>query len=268
LASRHKKKHDSPAPDARLRTLAPWLEHPQSIRAILFDAGFTLLHPNPSIVEVVCRACARVGVNIEATELERQLPVAERTFIAAQHLAKRTWADNDAIARAWQDYFGAMIQSSLPDGDPDVLRRCLTQILADFDSHASWQLYDDVRPTLDALRGRYTLGVISDWNIYLGAILRELRLTGDFHLLVVSAISRRAKPDPYLFEMALRRADALGDYTLYVGDSYMQDVLGARAAGINPVLLDRRRRLDPTQIDCPVIHTLADLLRLLDEAEN
>ncbi len=264
MANKQVKKQESLIVDDRLRSLAPWLDQPQSIRAIFFDAGFTLLHPNPSIVDVVRRSCAIEGVIIEAQVLGRRLSVAERTFAAAQHVKKRTWADNDAIERAWRDYFNAMIQPFVPKDDPDLLRRCIDQILNHFDSHTGWQLFDDVRPTLDALRGRYTLGVISDWNISLGAILRELRLTDDFHLLVVSATSRHAKPDPHLFVTALRRADALGDYTLYVGDSYTQDVLGARAAGINPILLDRRHKLVPVQIDCPVIGSLTDLLRLLD----
>ena len=63
---------------------------------------------------------------------------------------------------------------------------------------------------------------------------------------------------------ALTRANAIPDYAIHVGDAYLLDVLGARAAGITPVLLDRERRHDATQLDCPVIYDLFGLLTLLE----
>jgi putative hydrolase of the HAD superfamily len=147
------------------------------------------------------------------------------------------------------------------------LRRCVADALRAFDGPAAWEPYPDVRPALELLHGRYTLGIISDWGISLGSILRAHDLLGDLDFLVVSATSRRAKPDPALFDLALQRADALGDYTVYIGDSYVQDILGARAASIHPILIDRRARLDPAALDCPVIHGLDELPALLGLAD-
>jgi putative hydrolase of the HAD superfamily len=71
-----------------------------------------------------------------------------------------------------------------------------------------------------------------------------------------------AKPDRRLFEAALELAGVSAAEALHVGDSYEEDVVGARAAGIEPVLL--RRRLpgsEPeSQIrDVRVITTLSNL---------
>lgn len=247
--------------DARLRAIAPWVAHPQAIRAIFFDAGFTLLEPTPSVIEIVRLVCLEHGVSISAADLATRMRFAEQRFASGLHVYNSTWSDNTAIEQAYRGFFGELIAPFVHDERERA--DCLTHILAEFDSHRAWTPYSDVRPTLDALRGRYTLGIISDWSINLGVILRGLNLIDDMHFLVVSATSRRAKPDPHLFETALRRADALGDYTLYIGDTYVQDILGARAVGIHPILIDRERRYDPALIDCPVIHRLDDLLILL-----
>jgi putative hydrolase of the HAD superfamily len=246
--------------EARRQHIAPWLMQPQAIRTILFDVGFTLVTPNPSVASVVQRVCAREGVAVSEDDLLAHLPAAEERFAHGQHHLRQTWADNDAIVATWDDYFTTLLRPLLRG---TKLRRCVAAVLAEFDRHTAWQLFDDVLPALDRLQGRYVLGGVSDWGIALGAILRDLGLTRYFQVLVVSAAIRRSKPDPHLFQTALERADAVGDYTLYIGDSYVQDVLGARAAGIHPILIDRQQTVDPTAIDCPVIASLAEVPLLL-----
>jgi len=77
-------------------------------------------------------------------------------------------------------------------------------------------------------------------------------------------LTRQAKPSPALYERALARANSIADYSLHVGDSYILDVLGARSVGITPILLDRRRHLQENNVDCILIHSLTDLLELLE----
>ena len=256
---------DSPPspPHARLHALAPWLAYPQSIRAVFFDVGFTLLRPDPSIPEIVQRVAAQNGLMLDEAAIRNYLPAASRRFAGYHHALNATFADDALINAAWSGYFTELIAPFVPADQPELLQRCVAATLAELDHHRGWQVYPDVRPTLARLAGRYTMGIISDWGTALGTILRDHDLSRYFAFQVVSATSRRAKPDPALFELALRRADALGDYTIYVGDTYVQDILGARAAGIHPVLIDRRHRFDDAQLDCPVIHSLADLVTLL-----
>lgn len=248
---------------AARQRVAPWLAQPQAIRAVFFDAGFTLIHPNPSVGGIVERICVREGVIAPADQVRTHLRQAEQRFFTGDHILRGTWADNAGIAHAWLAYFQELVTPFVPDGASETIRRCTRAILAEFDRHTAWQVFDDVVPTLAALQGRYTLGVISDWGIALGAILRDLGLNRYFDFLIVSATSRRAKPDPHLFEQALVRGNAIGDYTLYIGDSYVQDVLGARAVGMHPILIDRRHQLASALIDCLVIQQLTELPDLL-----
>lgn len=60
-----------------------------------------------------------------------------------------------------------------------------------------------------------------------------------------SEAAGRRKPDPGIFELALRQAGVPADAAVMVGDSWANDVLGARGAGVRPVWLNRDRRTVP-----------------------
>ena len=240
-------------------------EYPQSIRAVFFDAGYTLLAPHPSIVEIVQAACAARGTPVARACLEAHFPAAEATLRRLAREQPHTWANERAIVALWVRYFTELLRPCLEDADEGELAASAAAVEAAFNDAGSYALYPDVLPVLDALQGRgFTLGVISDWGIGLGLVLRHHDLVRYFDFAVVSAAVRHAKPDPALFATALRRADAIPDYALHIGDSYLLDVLGARAAGITPVLLDRAGRHDPAALDCMVVRDLYGLLALLD----
>jgi putative hydrolase of the HAD superfamily len=240
------------------------LEHPQAIRAVFFDVGYTLLAPHPSTVEIVLGACAARGTPVDRACLERQIPAAERAFRQYAHAHPETWGDDRAIEAMWRGYFAALLGPCLAVLPEEQLDACVAEVTRAFGHGASYALYPDVLPALDVLRGRdVTLGVISDWGTELGMILAHHDLARYFDFAVVSASMRVAKPNPALFATALRRADAIPDYALHIGDSYLLDVLGARAAGITPVLLDRAGQHDPAALDCLVVRDLYGLLDLL-----
>jgi putative hydrolase of the HAD superfamily len=56
---------------------------------------------------------------------------------------------------------------------------------------------------------------------------------------VSSAVAGARKPDPAIFEPALELAGCAPEEALHVGDTREEDVAGARAAGIRPLLIDR-----------------------------
>ncbi|MCI4364841.1 MAG: HAD family hydrolase [Thermoplasmata archaeon] len=74
-----------------------------------------------------------------------------------------------------------------------------------------------------------------------------LGLTESVEVLVVSADVKVAKPDPRIFKVALDRASVPREEAVMIGDSWMNDVLGARAAGIRPVWFNRFGLRPPTR---------------------
>lgn len=245
------------------------LEQPQAIRTVFFDVGSTLLSSYPSDLEICRRVCARRGLHLHRQDLEKQWVEVENFFLDHARTHRHTWASRNVLEEFWLLYYKKWLRPLLPTCDEHTLHQLVLAIIREYDMHTSWRMYPDVLPTLQALHasGKYTLGAISDWSPALGTIFQHLRLNRYFDCLLVSSVTGHAKPSVVLYETALRRANAVADYAIHVGDSYTLDVLGARAVGITPVLLDRKRRVTQSQVDCLLIHSLHDLLALL-EIEN
>ena len=77
------------------------LAFPQAIRAIFFDAGFTLLRPSPSVVAICHTICRQHGLHLESDQLAQQLRTAENFFREAMQANPRTWASERAITDIW-----------------------------------------------------------------------------------------------------------------------------------------------------------------------
>lgn len=119
--------------------------------------------------------------------------------------------------------------------------------------------YPDALPTLEALRD-HRLVVVSNWDCSLADWLGPAGLLEHVDAVVTSAEAGVAKPDPAIFERALDLAGAVADEAVHVGDSLDNDVAGARAAGIRPVLVARDGDA-PAGVEA--IRSLAELPALL-----
>lgn len=125
-------------------------------------------------------------------------------------------------------------------------------------------LYEDVLPTLSQLQQTgLKMGIISNWDTPLHAMVEELGLSPYFDVIVASHDQRvqSAKPDAAIFEYALNAVGVSAKEAIHVGDSFEADIIGADTAGIRAILLDR----DGTQAGrwedtIQTLHTLPDLL--------
>jgi putative hydrolase of the HAD superfamily len=100
--------------------------------------------------------------------------------------------------------------------------------------------YPDAVPALEGLRGLgLELVCVSNWDCSLGAVLERCGLAAHLDGAVSSAEARAQKPEPAIFEAALRFAGVEALEAVHVGDTREEDVAGAEAAGIRALLLDR-----------------------------
>ncbi|MDE0012190.1 MAG: HAD-IA family hydrolase [Candidatus Poribacteria bacterium] len=125
-------------------------------------------------------------------------------------------------------------------------------------------LYDDVVPTLEHLRDTgFKLAIVSNWDTPLDPLTERLGIAHYFDTIVAShdARVRSAKPDPYIFNYTLAAVGISAAEAVHVGDTYEADIVGARNAGIRPILIDR----DKTQTDKwrETIQSLSELSGLL-----
>ena len=108
------------------------------------------------------------------------------------------------------------------------------------ESGIRYRLYDDVRPTLDALADAgVRVGVVSNWDCSLSGVLIDLGIAERLTTVSISAVVGARKPDSRIFRHALDALGAVADHVIHVGDDPELDVAGARAAGLAGVLIDR-----------------------------
>jgi putative hydrolase of the HAD superfamily len=106
-----------------------------------------------------------------------------------------------------------------------------------------FEVYPDVEPALADLRDRgLTLVAVSNWDYSLPRVLGRCGLDGLLDGTVTSAATGSRKPDVGIFRAALELAGCEPVEALHVGDTPEEDVAGARAAGIRPLLIDRDGR--------------------------
>ena len=126
-------------------------------------------------------------------------------------------------------------------GDADGARACAAEMVAAWERHENFTLYDDVPPTLAELRRHgLRIGLVSNGQRDLDEFVRHHAL--DVDVAVGSAAFGRTKPHPSIFLAALERLGVEPDEAAMVGDSYADDIEGARALGIRAFLLDRDGR--------------------------
>jgi putative hydrolase of the HAD superfamily len=225
--------------------------------AVLLDAMGTLLgfaDPAP-LLRAALRD--RLGVDVGADAAARAIR-AEIGFYRA-HL--HTGRDADSLAALRRASAEAMRPQLGPaSGAPaDTLTDALLAALR-------FEAFADAAPALRALRAAgLRLVVVSNWDASLPERLAETGLAPLLDGVVASAPFGAAKPDPAIFRRGLELAGADPARTWHVGDSEREDVAGARATGIAPVLL--RRGGGPAPEDVTAIRSLAELSELLRRGE-
>jgi putative hydrolase of the HAD superfamily len=208
------------------------------IKAIFFDAGATLLHPDPPVEQVYTREFAKEGAPFSPEDFARALT---RTWekVHSQAPADR-YGGVAGEAEFWNRFLNR-VRGFLDGGSvsPEAFARLATH----FRNPASWAIYDDVVPALDTLGARgLVFAVVSNWDSYLPTLLESLGLADRFRTISVSAIEQTGKPAPEIFLRTCERLHVAPGQALHVGDSLAEDYQGARAAGLASLLLDRARR--------------------------
>jgi len=226
------------------------------LKAIFFDVGGTLVHLD----------CARLSERL-CDELDCELAL--DGFPRAQSLAMTTVARLALEGAGTTDQLKAQFYTTLLPQlglAEDKLSQAVECALRLAQTEMLWRSADPAAaPVLRELKRRgFTLGVISNSDGRLERSFALTDLTEHFDFLIDSFVVGVEKPDPAIFQFALERAGVAPHEAAYVGDIYPVDVIGARRAGLLPILYDPAD-LD-TNTDCLRIHHLDELLTLFPSA--
>ncbi|MCG6964838.1 MAG: HAD-IA family hydrolase [Acidobacteria bacterium] len=206
--------------------------------AVSFDAGNTLLAADPAPPVLYARVLSRLGAEVTAEEVG---PVFAEVWAEAQQDARDGLDRYQAAAggeRAWWAGFVREVLERL--GHDASWQDALERLYAAFTRPELWRVFPEVEGVLDRLRRRgVRLAVISNWDTRLPGILDGLGLTAHFHTIAVSSLEGVEKPSAEIFHRVAARLDIEPGRILHVGDSPREDYEGARAAGLEAVLVDR-----------------------------
>lgn len=229
------------------------------ISTVFFDVGSTLMYACPSVPEAFALAAREHGFNLSVRDVVPFMDEVDR-FYEQEYLRDGDfWCSHERSVMIWKDMYGILARRT-GLGEHAALLAEATH--AKYRTAAFWALYDDVVPCLRTLKlSGHRLGVISNWDAGLEALLREVGLLPYFDVVVASAAVGYRKPDPVVFELALERMGARPEETAHVGD--LPEADGAAAAeDIMPVIIDRKRIHRSSGLTC--IDTLTDLPAVLE----
>ena len=226
----------------------------QSTRALLFDAGNTLLRMNYPAIALHLRGRGHAA-EVEAIE--------EAELHARVRLDADLARGVSTEGRAAQDGYLAYLLEGLGITDPDEVEAAAA-FRRSYNAPAG--LFDRAVPEAQAILQRVkaaglTVGVVSNSNGNAHALLEQAGLSDDLDFVIDSGVVGVEKPDPRIFELALRQAGVAAREAAYVGDLYSVDVVGSRAAGLHPILLDPRGYWGPR--DCALARDLAEVAHMV-----
>jgi len=208
------------------------------IRAVSFDAGFTLLHPHPPVEEVYLREFVRDGATGGEAEMRAALV---RTW---KEIRERQLVDRYDGPTGERGFWAVFVERARHHFDGGRLSpECFERLVAHFVEPGSWSLYPDVLPALDLLAERgVPLAIVSNWDSSLAPLLEAHAIGRRFSAILVSAVEKSGKPHPEIFRRACERLGVAEAETIHVGDSLEEDWAAARSAGLSAILLDREDR--------------------------
>lgn len=211
------------------------------LKAVLLDVDFTLFRPGPELgPEGYQRAGARYGLALDPGR-----------HAEAREAALESLQPNPDLVHDEQVWiaFTERIVAGMGGAGPGV-HACAVEIVRSWERHENFSLYEDALPTLAALRaGGLRIGLVSNGQRDLEEFARHHGL--DVDVCVGSVTHGRLKPHRSIFEAALAALEAAPREAAMVGDSYADDIEGARALGMRAILVDRegRHEDEPDRID-------------------
>jgi putative hydrolase of the HAD superfamily len=224
------------------------------IRAIVFDVVGTLIHPEPPAARVYAEVGARFGSRLSVEAIAGRFAAAFQREEEADRAAG--WRTSEERERQrWRTIVDRVLDDVT---DPEA---CFEELFEHFSRPEAWRLDAEVPGLLEQLARRgYALGLASNYDGRLRRVLAGLPVLQLITHQVISSEVGWRKPAVGFFAALGRVVGLPLNQILYVGDAWVNDYEGARAAGLPAVLLDPRGR---APVGVSRVTRLTDLLTCL-----
>lgn len=232
------------------------MELQKPIRGIFFDLGWTLLYPPSGNWRFSAFGRRYFPEEIESKPEFQIAYKAGDDYLNRHHLMSSV----EEEYRCFLHYFTLLAQAVPEQG---ITEADLRKIAEDkvYNKADNYRLFPDTLKTLEALKGKYRLGIISDTWPSIVPLLEHFGLLSYFDCTTYSYALGRYKPDPKMYQDALNKMELPPEETVFVDDG-SENLQGAREQGIQPVLI--RAKPNPEHDSAMAsIQSISELLTLL-----
>ena len=221
------------------------------IKTVFFDVGNTLTYVD---LESVLRPLAKRGVRASESEYRTAAVQARRAMDRLCAAGQQPNPD----AQYWKLFLDTFLESVGVRNE-----KIATEMAFEWRSARNWtRIAPDTPAVLERLGKRYDLAVITNSDGTTARLLKAIGLSRHFRSIIDSGVVGHQKPAPEIFHAALKAMGAEVEESVYVGDIYSVDYVGATSVGMKAVLIDELGTYDG--LDLPRISKLAELETLLE----
>ncbi|MCJ7826442.1 HAD-IA family hydrolase [Patescibacteria group bacterium] len=237
----------------------------QKAQWVFFDVGYTLMALFPSRGDIYADIAYANGFNLDPAIINHHFMTLEAEWDKEKLLSyPLTHASQETVSRHYAQFNAEILmRSGIPrTQEAHALTIGKTICNTFFSDHTLWRTFTHVEAVLSLLQKQQKqLAIVENWNKQLPELMKQWKLDHYFSFIISGGALRLRKPDPNIFFHALKKAGIGGDKVIHIGNRYIEDVLGAREAGITPILFDRARQ-DKNK-DCLKFYSYQELYVLL-----
>ena len=220
------------------------------VKAVLFDAAETLFTTRGSVGEIYGSVGGEYGSKAQPDTIQAAFV---RNFRGAGPVS----VENQKLW--WKDIVHRVFTEAGMVGNFDEF---FDRVYDTFRDSQGWTLFPETREVLAELKNQgYKLGVISNFDTRIYSVMDSLGILQFFDAVTTSSETGYCKPDPEIFEAAVRALNVAPSEVVIVGDNRRDDVEAGQRAGLHVVLIDRSGRYGSLQV--PRIPSLKEVITLL-----
>lgn len=226
------------------------------IKAVFLDFFNTLAYFDPSREDTYADIAASLGVNVTPATIAAALPEADAYWRSENFKKPVREREQDDKVAIYREYGSRILAGT--GATPD---QALQMLAAAFNRGWVFKSFADSVPALRLIKERKLVtGLISNVGQEIDSYCRELGFEPFLDYKVTSFEVGFDKPRPEIFNLALDKAGVKASESIFIGDVYEQDIVGARGVGMKPILISRN---GAAARDCIVISDLSQVLDYL-----
>jgi HAD superfamily hydrolase (TIGR01662 family) len=232
------------------------------IKAIFFDLDGTLRHSVPEGGEASSAYVETLGLHFNHEDRLRAMRWEYLYWASSADLRDDLLAHSTDTENFWIEYSRRRLIAlgASPAQALELAPKVSKHMGAEYKPQSI--VPDDVQRTLPILKqAGYIMAVISNRDEPFQAVLDSHNLSQFFTYALSGGEVETYKPEPGIFAHALQHMQVTAHETVYVGDNYYADVVGARRAGLQPVLYDPK--LIFPDADCTTIRSFDELIPVI-----